>query len=491
MIYPIAKKWKILGWIFLFLMDMGMLFYIFLFSLQQNSHRQSAWGRSLGFYLFLDIVFISSFTVLFMHVLLPKFLMKDVGAIQKKMSESISKYLENLHNNPTGNPTDKNSTENEEDQEEEDDAPLHVPSGATFISEKKSNTAIQSLTVVPFNAAKYLFLSYHVAGQFPDLPASQIILSYSSPWPKQSYLHSTNAKNEYSQTFTAVSRASTIIVTFFLTNLLATPIAIQDMIMQMIATLAVGYTLLVHVQLYDILPALVIVPTLLLISLVLLVRRIFFSSKEQPQTSAEDDSLAADEPKRSSSIRKISSVSPQRLPSNATDDKQPQVPPAMLPTRRQSLQMGLQISSQLKQQLAHHHPSSSSSHSDDPHPPATALVPLSAPEPIREDEEEHEADREEEQANADHFVDEEDDDGESFRLSEMSWDSELYDDLLDEEEDAPLSSSRHSFVFQASPGQTLRKRTLSKGTPTQTDRKKLSVVETQQSQPITQSLGQG
>jgi hypothetical protein len=38
-----------------------------------------------------------------------------------------------------------------------------------------------------FNAVKYLFLSYRMAEQYPDLQASQIILQYSSPWPKQDY----------------------------------------------------------------------------------------------------------------------------------------------------------------------------------------------------------------------------------------------------------------------------------------------------------------
>ncbi len=40
------------------------------------------------------------------------------------------------------------------------------------------------------------------------------------------------------------------------------PLAVQDMIVQLVSTVTMGYTILLHVQLYDIFPALVIIPTM-------------------------------------------------------------------------------------------------------------------------------------------------------------------------------------------------------------------------------------
>jgi hypothetical protein len=72
-------------------------------------------------------------------------------------------------------------------------------------------------------------------------------------------------KKNYSDKYSGITRAISIIVIFFLTNLLATPLAIQDMILQI--TAAIGYTMLIHIQLYYIYPVLVIIPTLAFIAL--------------------------------------------------------------------------------------------------------------------------------------------------------------------------------------------------------------------------------
>jgi nucleoside permease NupC len=93
---PVSSRMKVIGWIFLGALDLGMLFYVFLFAVSQDSHRQVAWGRSLGIYLLLDIVLISTLMAIFMHVLLLSLIMRDVGKIKKKMNESIEQFYETL-----------------------------------------------------------------------------------------------------------------------------------------------------------------------------------------------------------------------------------------------------------------------------------------------------------------------------------------------------------------------------------------------------------
>jgi low affinity Fe/Cu permease len=250
---PVSARMKIIGWIFLGGLDLGMLFYVFLFAVSQDSHRQVAWGGSVGIYLLLDIVLISTVMVIFMHVLLPSLIMRDVGKIKKKMIESIEQFYETLEKNKialNGKP-ERKSTEDDETEVSHEKDQLHRKKEKKLdITDKKkiikSRQEDQKMTALPaFNAAKYLFLSYRMASIYPDLKTSQIILSYSSPWPKQDYQHITNVKSDYSGGYSAITRSISIIVVFFLTNLLATPIAIQDMILQIATTAMMGYTLFV------------------------------------------------------------------------------------------------------------------------------------------------------------------------------------------------------------------------------------------------------
>jgi hypothetical protein len=329
---PVSARMKIIGWIFLGGLDLGMLFYVFLFAVSQDSHRQVAWGRSLGIYLFLDIVLISTVMVIFMHVLLPSLIMRDVGKIKKKMIESIERFYETLEKDnkieANGNgKTERKSTEDDEEEDEEKNQ-LHRKKDRTrgIRGDKKTVTKLpekDDTTVIPvFNAAKYLFLSHRLASVYPDVKASQIILSYTSPWPKQDYQHITNVKSDYSGRYSAITRSISIIVVFFLTNLLATPIAIQDMILQITTTAMMGYTLFVHLQLYYIYPVLVMIPTVFVCAVGLAIRYYYLHSakKEEPET-------------------------------NDHNNAQPVVAQTHLTTRRQSLQQGIQLASQLQNNL--------------------------------------------------------------------------------------------------------------------------------------------
>jgi hypothetical protein len=115
---------------------------------------------------------------------------------------------------------------------------------------------------VEFNTAKYLFLSYRLACQYPDMKIAQIIRQFSTPWPRQSYHRVTDMSQEYQSKFAALSRSISMVVMFFLSNLLTVPLAIQDMIVQMATTTVTGYTVLLHIQLYHVYPLLVAIPTI-------------------------------------------------------------------------------------------------------------------------------------------------------------------------------------------------------------------------------------
>jgi hypothetical protein len=331
---PVSQKKKLLAWGFLLFLDLGMLFYVFLFAISQDSHRQLAWGRSLGIYLLLDIVFISTFMVIFMHVLLPSMIMRDIGEIKEKVRGNIQSFYEKKLLET------KENEKKETEEEINDSKPLHLKKrGRSHSKLRKTEVETPSETTdcVSFNSVKYLFLSFRLAELYPTLPASQIILQYSSPWPKQSYCHINDVKSNYSDKYTAIKRAISIIVIFLLTNLLASPAAVQDMILQMITLLMMGFLLLVHIQLYYIFPVFVIIPSVVLIAGIYSIYYCFFRSAhlEQQQDAKNHHDL-------NDKHNNVNS-SPQHIPVKNYS-------PTMT-TRRQSLQQGIQLASQLQRNI--------------------------------------------------------------------------------------------------------------------------------------------
>jgi hypothetical protein len=226
-VQTVSWEAKAACWAFIGLLDVGMLFYILLFALSQTVHRQGAWALSFAMWLVVEVLFVSSSTVLFTHVLVPSLIMRDVNKIKLKLAESIRAFNKSVR------------------------------------TRRRNNTADDAADdPASFNAATYLFVSTRLAQQWSELREAQIIAQFRTPWPKQSYQREVDVSKEYSKKFSALSRSASVIAVFFLTNLLQIPPALQDMVVQMCSTAVVGYTTLLHIDLYRFYPPLVILPTL-------------------------------------------------------------------------------------------------------------------------------------------------------------------------------------------------------------------------------------
>jgi hypothetical protein len=230
----VSFRAKVAAWAFLFLMDAGMLFYILLFALTQTGPRQNAWFQSFALWLVVEILLVSTAIVFITHILVPSLIMKDITQIKRRLMDNIRDFNDKV--NATGDM-------------------------AALV------TSAEGAEGVSFNAANYLFVSTRLAREFPELKESKIILQFSTPWPRQSYLHIQNVSKKYSKKFSALTRSASILLIFFVGNFLSVPPSVQDMVVQMTSTTAIGYIVLVHVQLYEIFPALVILPALLLAGL--------------------------------------------------------------------------------------------------------------------------------------------------------------------------------------------------------------------------------
>jgi hypothetical protein len=235
----VAQSVKVSAWIYLAVLNVSMLFYVFLFALSQDSYRQRAWAKSFCLWLVMEILMVSSFTVCFMHVFLPSITMKDVNKIRIKLVDSIIQYEKVM---------------NEQDRLNNQD--------------KQREECLEIDHQFHFNAAKYLFLSYRLAVLYPNIKVSPIIRQFSTPWPRQSYQHVTDMSKEYDRTFDALSKSISMVAMFFLSNLLTVPLAMQDMIIQMCSTTLTGYAILLHIHLYKIYPVLIAIPALFLAVLI-------------------------------------------------------------------------------------------------------------------------------------------------------------------------------------------------------------------------------
>lgn len=215
---------KLAAWMFIVIINLGMLFYIFLFALDQTKKRQSAWFRSFMMWLVMEVLLTSTAVVYVTHILIPMIAMRDVSRIKEKLLSTIRDHYSAM----------KRGVNHSDD------------------------TALADT----FNAAEYLFVSYRLAKLFPELRESSIVLRYSTVWPKQSYLHKADVTKTYSNKFSSVTTAVSMILIFIVTNLLQIPPCIQDMVIQVASTATVGYTILLHLKLFQIYPVLVALPAL-------------------------------------------------------------------------------------------------------------------------------------------------------------------------------------------------------------------------------------
>ena len=247
----VTRSSKIMAWTFLFLMDTGMLFYIFLFALTQTGPRQNAWFQSFALWLVVEILLVSTAIVFFTHILIPSLIMKDLSQIKRRLMDNIRDFNEKVQENKAG-----------------------ANAAGLVKGDQRSDVA------APFNAADYLFVSTRLAKQFPDLKEAKIISHFSTPWPRQSYLRVSNVSKKYSKKFSALTRSASILIIFFVSNFISVPPSFQDIVVQITSTTAIGYILYIHVQLYAIFPVLVILPALLVF---VLVHFIIQSSKSDAQ----------------------------------------------------------------------------------------------------------------------------------------------------------------------------------------------------------------
>ena len=264
-VHGVTQNAKIAAWCALLAMNSLMATYVFLFAVNQTVENQRAWTRSFLMWIVIEIVVVSSVTVLITHIAIPSLVLQDVVKIRQHLSESINKYYEHL-----------NEQEQQRQQQQQSTVGGRVGAivrmsmrmvGGKPLLDRPSSDMTTSSEVTTFNTAEYLFLSYRLAQLYPDLKVAKVIQEFSTPWPKQSYRNVVDVSKQYTKKFSALWKSIWMVAMFFLASILVIPTPIQDMILQMLTVIFVGYVLYVHVQLWKIYPALVVVPGLVVLAI--------------------------------------------------------------------------------------------------------------------------------------------------------------------------------------------------------------------------------
>ena len=244
-INDVPYEYKVAGWLAIGLMNAGMMFYILLFAISQTETRQNQWFQSFVMYLILEILFISTLIVFVTHVIVPGLAMKDVNNVKQRLQENMQDF--------------RKSIRIQSNSRREGSSDL-----VTVTNSKLPTSAVVSDPAL-FNAAKYLFLSNKLAMHHSDVREAKVIMQFSTPWPRVSYHHTRDVAKGYSKKFSALTKSASVVVFYFISNVLTIPVPIQDMIAQIVGTLVVGYTVVIHIQLFNLFPLFALIPFFVLL----------------------------------------------------------------------------------------------------------------------------------------------------------------------------------------------------------------------------------
>jgi hypothetical protein len=270
----IPWKWKFLSWIFVILINMAMLFYVYVFALRQSKARQAAWFQSFVIWLIFEIVISSTGLVFLFHLLIPLFVLSDVAKVKLKVWKDLMKYRNRYTTQqpPPGKELGMLVTSTNGQQQQQQPEPKHRQQ--QHLRQQEERPAQPS---AEFNAAKYFYTSWRVASltrsseHSEKIPESEFILTFTTPWPKKKFgSEETEVSSEYDQDIlmSAVSR----IALFFLTALVQCHVLLQDIVMQVVWSGGFGYLGVVSIRLYHLhpyLPAVVLVGLGLCVSLLM------------------------------------------------------------------------------------------------------------------------------------------------------------------------------------------------------------------------------
>ena len=303
----VERYQKAFAWVFILTLDVALLFYIFLFAVQQSSARQEAWFNTFIVWLLLEVVLMSTIVVYCNHFLLPSLIMGDLRKVKRRLLKTIGEF--------------KNS-----------------------VSEGDSGASARA-----FNVADYFFVSSRLSEQYPDLLESKIIKKFSSPWPHQSYQRTKDVSKSYSKRFSTLGRSASMIAVFFLKAFLTVPPSVQDMLTNLITVVVTGNVFSALVTMYRLSPFLPFIVVGVLALILHFLTKLLCRTVKARRLASIAAKVSAGQPKNKrrnqvSIVRATASAAGSATDSCGVHEASTQQPPSFKhKTRRESVQEGLHV----------------------------------------------------------------------------------------------------------------------------------------------------
>jgi hypothetical protein len=215
-IHPVSKWTKVGGFVFIFLLNMSLLFYIFLFAINQTQARQSAWVKSFLIWLALEIFLVSSLVMVVSEFIVPSLVFSEVKKIKTKMIDMVYLYQSKL-----------------------------VDARSSLLEESNST----------FDAAPYLFTSTQLARKFPDSLESKIIREFKTEVPKRSYQYNKKSTMKAYRSrlrLTALMNSINLVFLFIIGHLLSLSISsLERCLYDLLGWAIFGYFVFFQVVLFQ------------------------------------------------------------------------------------------------------------------------------------------------------------------------------------------------------------------------------------------------
>ena len=209
---------NLLAWIFVVCLNVTLLFYIYLFAIQQTPVRQQAWFQTFLVWFVLEVFAVSTIVVVVTHFVIPSLVMGDLRKVKSRLLHTIRDFKTQMRQ------------------------------------------GIENAPRSTFNAADYFFVSSRLASRYPDITESRILSRFVTPWPHQSYQHTRSLSKSYSRRFSSLIRSASMIIVFILKGFLTMPSGVQDALMSIATVVTSGNFLTFMARLYATSPFLVLVP---------------------------------------------------------------------------------------------------------------------------------------------------------------------------------------------------------------------------------------
>lgn len=281
--HPLTQRHLVLLAVTSTLFAFAMLGYLLSFALIQTPQRQRAWVSSFIIWLVLDFVLVSTFEALLTNVAIPSMIFADVDVMKKQTAELSRHY-------------DEKATASAEKKIEER-VPTPPSQSPTKSVLKKKQHSLPFLDVksrddvVAFNSAHFFSVANRIAKYYAEQNESRFALAYASflapgsevkaTWMRPLFHLIKRVDDAHTKRVKTIPKGSAYVPAaypsifgdeilnvqsfYIVKTFLLYSSFVQDAIMQLVVTSLLFFLLLLHVQLYNVLPALVLLPLALVV----------------------------------------------------------------------------------------------------------------------------------------------------------------------------------------------------------------------------------